>query len=232
MNRLWFTENTEPHSFKKKLGVFYLGTACFILDDGNHRIIIDPGDFFTNRFTKDMACNLPPFNLIILTHADFDHCNRLLYLKNLCSIPVIGTESVIRKFTNIHVLTGHEFKNPWIRVTKIDIPHGVLHNKDHCGYIITFGGKVIYFLGDGILPGQELAPGPDLLFVSLCGLECSPANACTLITKLKPFCIIPMHWELFRREDRKAVMLRNMVDASGLQVHVHIPPYLEWMNFE
>jgi L-ascorbate metabolism protein UlaG (beta-lactamase superfamily) len=85
--------------------ITYLGTACFLFDFGGYKVLTDPGDFFTNRFTIEQASNLKGVDLVLVSHADFDHTNRLEYIPGIEKIPIFGTESVKKGYPHLNVNT-------------------------------------------------------------------------------------------------------------------------------
>jgi len=208
-----------------ELNITYLGTACFLLQDGSHNILIDPGDFLTNRFPVSLVESIPELDLILVTHDDFDHCNRLKYLPDIEYLTIIGTETLKKKRPDYKISTSPVYENEWVQVLRIDIPHTIRTGVDHTGYIIHFAGNVIYFFGDGIKPKGEIAPYPDIMFVTIGGIEANIPNAIKLVNEIKPRCVIPMHWELFNRSDKKPKEFKEKLKELFPEIHCIIPPF-------
>lgn len=210
-----------------KIYITHLGTACFLIENNAHRILIDPGDFFTNRLSETLAGNLPEPDLILITHNDFDHCNRLEFIQNANKIPVIGTQSVKNDFPLYNVITDEFYTDSWISVDKIDISHGLRPDEDHTGYSINFAGKKIIFLGDGSKLIDELDPSPDILFVTIGGIEANVRNGVHLVKELKPLYVIPMHWEIMTRNAVRAGRFEKKLNKENTDTTCIIPEIYE-----
>ena len=221
----------ELDNSNSNIYITYFGTACFLIEDSSHRILIDPGDLFTDRFTAELAENLEPVDLIIITHNDFDHCNRLEYIKGVDSIPIIGTNSIQKDFPRFNVITEGSFTNGWINIRKIDIAHGLRPNEDHTGYNIQFADKTIIFLGDGATPLEPIVTNPDILFVTIGGIEASVKNGVQLVTEIKPLNVIPMHWEILSRNAVRVRRFERTLDKQSTETKCIIPEFYETIKF-
>ncbi len=220
-NFLESRENLENN----KLYITYFGTACFLIEDSKHSILIDPGDLFTNRFTKTHAANLLPVDLIIITHNDFDHVNRLEYIEEADTVTIIGTISVKNDFPQFKVITNNSYINDWVEISKIDIAHGLRPNEDHTGYKIEFAGKTIIFLGDGAKPLEPIEPNPDFLFVTIGGIEASVRNGIELTNQIKPVYVIPMHWEILSRNNVRVRRFDRKLNKESADTKCIIPEF-------
>lgn len=221
----------ELDNSNSNIYITYFGTACFLIEDSSHRILIDPGDLFTDRFTAELAENLEPVDLIIITHNDFDHCNRLEYIKGVDSIPIIGTNSIQKDFPRFNVITEGSFTNGWINIRKIDIAHGLRPNEDHTGYNIQFADKTIIFFGDGATPLEPIVTNPDILFVTIGGIEASVKNGVQLVTEIKPLNVIPMHWEILSRNAVRVRRFERTLDKQSTETKCIIPEFYETIKF-
>jgi L-ascorbate metabolism protein UlaG (beta-lactamase superfamily) len=210
----------------------YLGTACFLLEYDGVAVLTDPGDFLTRRLTAEKAKSLPDVDLVLITHADFDHVNRLRYVPGIKGIPIMGPESVRKAFPDLNYLAGDEASVGGIRIKKIETAHGVRHAVPHTGYAIEAGEKVIYDLGDGYDIGEAVPRHPDYLLVTIGGLESNVGNALKNVGVLEPRYVIPMHWEGLSRWDAKARALKLEIAGAYPLVNCLIPPYDTAINLE
>ena len=96
--------------------ITYLGTASFILDIGGMRILTDPGDFFTARFTAAKARDVRDIDLVLITHGDFDHVNRLTHVPGSEHIIVLAPETVKNRMPSHNVSTDAEYIRGDVRV--------------------------------------------------------------------------------------------------------------------
>jgi L-ascorbate metabolism protein UlaG (beta-lactamase superfamily) len=187
-------------NYHASLSITYYGTACFVLEYAGTRILTDPGDFFTNRLTRAKASTIEDINLVIVTHADFDHVNRLAGIPGIETIMIFGTESVKREFPLLTVDTNPEIEIHGARVRRIRANHALRPAVDHTAYLITFPGTSILFCGDASELGETPGSSPDFTFVTICGSEANPQNAVKIVKDTDTRCAIPMHWEVFFRD--------------------------------
>jgi L-ascorbate metabolism protein UlaG (beta-lactamase superfamily) len=187
--------------------ITYLGTASFLFDFGETKLLTDPGDFFTERLTPEKARSIAGVDLICLTHAHFDHSNRLADIPNSKGIPVLAPETAKAQFAGYDLRTEEDFRFGDLRIRAYRTVHGVSHWEDHRSYLIEREGFRLCFLGDAyaVDPGfVDLAYASDLLFVTLGTFETNPENALRNIALLRPKRVVAMHWEALLRGDQKA----------------------------
>jgi L-ascorbate metabolism protein UlaG (beta-lactamase superfamily) len=209
----------------KQIFITYLGTASFLIESDNFRILTDPGDFFTNRFTVKKARSLGRIDLVIITHSDFDHVNRLKYIPDAVKVPVFGNENLNHLFPGYNIITGEEFISEGISVKKVKSIHGIRHYVKHISFIVTIGNIVICFLGDAYKITGNIPGHIDLLFAAISGIEASPANAVRLASVIKPEAIIPMHWEKIFRNKRPVSILIKKLKVESPQINYYVPEY-------
>jgi L-ascorbate metabolism protein UlaG (beta-lactamase superfamily) len=203
----------------------YLGTASFLFQFGGMTILTDPGDFLTGRLTEEKAAQLHGVDLILLTHADFDHSNRLKFIPGAESIPILGPLGAKDSFKEYEYLTDEELDFGAVKVKKIKTSHGVRHDVPHTGFALTFGKTVIDMLGDGYDIEEAVDPHPDYLFLTIGGMETNVENGLKNTGILMPQTVIPMHWEILFRDDGKAREFKKAVEARYPTIRCLIPPY-------
>jgi L-ascorbate metabolism protein UlaG (beta-lactamase superfamily) len=208
-----------------KIFITYLGTASFLFESEDVRLITDPGDLFTNRFTRQKACALDNIDLIAITHCDFDHTNRLKYISNATKIPIIGPDNIKAALPSFNIIKGNEFRTQGLSVKKIKSIHGLRHNVEHASFIIKIGGITICFMGDAYKIIGDVQDSIDMLFVAVSGIESSPENQAVLARKLKPQAVIPMHWERILRREKPAHRIKKLLENSAQPIKCHIPEY-------
>ncbi len=194
--------------------ITYLGTACFLMDVAGTRILTDPGDLLTARLTEDRARSLRGIDLVLVTHADPDHTNRLRSIPGIGSLPVLAPETVKRRFPDLTVLTDREYRLGGITVHSLPSVHGLRRAVDHRAYEISGGGRTIVFLGDAVQVQGAVTMNPDALFVTIGGLDADIRNALAIVRSVRPRTVIPMHWEGLFRQNRKA---RDFARALALE---------------
>src|ERR1700733_9914714 len=76
-------------------GVGSKGPACFLLETGGKRLLLDIGEGPPSGKFPDVA-GLPPVDAVILSHGHKDHVGGLTLLPELGNPPVYATEPVAR----------------------------------------------------------------------------------------------------------------------------------------
>ncbi|MBN1412285.1 MAG: MBL fold metallo-hydrolase [Spirochaetales bacterium] len=203
----------------------FLGTASFLIQQGDTRILMDPGDFLTNRFTREKAESLKGIDLILVTHTDFDHINRLAFIPDARSIPVFGPCSIKDALPGYHCFTDKEYVIGDIKITKFRSIHGIRHDVIHTGFIIDMGSKLLYNMGDGYRLEEVVKAGPDFLFLTLSGMEANIENGLKNVDILQPKTVIPMHWETLFRCDGKPRKFEKKLKEQFPSIKCIIPPY-------
>ncbi len=80
-----------------KINLTWCGTACFILDFGNYRIMLDP---FLDRNAKSQPVlpikkeNIPRIDAVLVTHAHFDHVTSIPFFLHRDHCRVLGNSQV------------------------------------------------------------------------------------------------------------------------------------------
>ena len=190
--------------------ITYLGTASFLIEYEGTTIITDPGDFLTGRLTEDMASALGTIDAIVVTHADFDHTNRIRNIQDAERIPIVGPRALVSMLPSHTVITDRNCQIGTISITRLESVHGVRHDVEHWAYIIAMGDVSLCFLGDAYRVSGFPDRIPDVAFVTVGGLEANPQNGAALVASLGAALAIPMHWEvLFRTNDRAEEFCRE-----------------------
>jgi L-ascorbate metabolism protein UlaG (beta-lactamase superfamily) len=204
--------------------ITYLGTASFLIEYDHVRILTDPGDLFTNRLTIEKARSIGKIDLVIVTHTDFDHVNRLQYIPGASSLPVFGPADLRRVFPEYNIFSGDSYNSGCISVKKIKSIHGMRHDVEHTSFIIKLADLVICFLGDAYRVPEKLSEQIDLLFVTVGGMEANAENGAKIASGIMPGIVIPMHWEGLFRSDNSALQLRTILKNTSL-IECYIPQY-------
>jgi len=188
----------------------YLSHSTFILDDGIHRLIIDP--FITGNPTSPVKVEDVTADFIVQTHAHGDHFNDAITIARACNSLVIAVEELAvyikendLKAHNMHIGGGYNF--PFGRL-KFTIAHhgssaaGGRYMGNPAGVVIKMGGKTVYHTGDtALFLDMKLIGELDKIDIMLCpigdnytmGIE----DAVKAVEFVSPGLVIPIHYNTF-----------------------------------
>lgn len=135
----------------------YYGHACFLLDDGTYKVLVDP--FLTDNPQATISPKEIVTDYILLSHGHFDHSGDAAEIAKRTNATVVGVPEVLAACQqtepdiSIHGMNiGGSYMFPFGRVRmtiaqhSAGVPGGIA-----CGYVVYIGDKIIYFAGDTAL---------------------------------------------------------------------------------
>lgn len=204
----------------------YLGTACFIIQYLDRTVCFDPGDFLTHRLSEAEARSLPHCDLILVSHADFDHCNRLAAVPKKPGCVVMGTESLRRAFPGLAIDTSGRYEAEGITIEALPTRHALRSGLEHVAFSISMGGKTLLFMGDSHELAENFPQEPDLLLITIGGLSATPGSAASVARSLGARHVVPMHWERLFRDDSRVRRLSHLL-CNGPPLIVFSPTCMD-----
>ncbi len=202
----------------------YEGHACFIIEGGGKRIIVDPY-LRDNPLAKARPEDVK-VDAVLVTHGHFDHLGDAVEIAKNCNAPVIAPFELVAYCQNkgaqghpMHI--GGSYQFPFGKV-KLTIAHhgsttdtGAVGNP--CGFLIIMDGRTIYHAGDtGLFLDMKLLGEMNDIDVALLPIggnfTMDIDDAIKAVELLQPKVAIPMHYNTFDviRQDPKRF-------AEGLQ---------------
>ncbi len=132
----------------------YFGHACFGLDDGEHRIIVDP--FLTGNPAATIKIDEVIAEYVLVTHAHGDHSGDAPAICMHTGATLVGIPEYIDPMEGamqtIGMNLGGTLKTNFGFVRMVPALHSSgAPGGIACGYVIGMGGKVIYYSGDTAL---------------------------------------------------------------------------------
>lgn len=132
----------------------YLGHSCFLLDNGKYKVLTDP--FLTGNPLAAMKAEDVKCDFILVSHAHGDHLGDAAQIAKrtgatVVAIPeVLGViEEQIGTVTSCPMNIGGTANLPFGKVKMVMAVHSSgVAGGIACGFVISIGGKVIYFAGD------------------------------------------------------------------------------------
>ena len=190
----------------------FLGQSCITIQDGDHKIIIDPflnGNPLAGAKQEDIECSH-----VLLTHGHGDHFGDTIEIAKRNDATVIATYELASfcgskglKSHQMHIGGAHDFDFGRVKLTIAHHGGGFGENAEiytgpPVGFLITMGGKTVYNAGDtGLFYDMKLIGEMnqiDLAFLPIgdnftMGID----DAVKAVEFLKPKKVVPVHYNTF-----------------------------------
>ena len=136
----------------------YYGHAAFLLDDGEHRVLVDP--FLTGNPMASIAANEVDCDFILLTHAHGDHLGDAPSIAARTGAGIVAIPEVISvcesqacaEIKSHPMNLGGSLDLPFGKVRMTIAQHSAgVAGGIACGFVIYIGDKVVYYSGDTAL---------------------------------------------------------------------------------
>ena len=216
-----------PKLQKGQISLTWIGHASFLIQTPRHNILVDPNWanwLIVIRRLKRAGISihdLPNIDLVLITHAHFDHLNRRSLAAVAAQQPIVVPEGVSNLVHDLGFERVHEMNwwDAWeyegLKIIFTPAKHWgarVLHDKHrgYGGYCIEYEGRQIYHCGDSAyFPGfkeigKRLAPEIALLPIGAydppSGRDhhMGPEQAVQAFTELHSKTLVPMHFGTYR----------------------------------
>ena len=140
------------------LNYTYYGHACFLLDDGEYKILVDP--FLSGNPQATIKARDVVTNYILVTHAHDDHFGDAPEIAARLDAELVAIPEVLNicgsrvdKAIKAHAMNlGGTLNLPFGMVRMVPALHSSgVEGGIACGYVINIFGKTIYYAGDTAL---------------------------------------------------------------------------------
>ncbi|HPC81971.1 MAG TPA: MBL fold metallo-hydrolase [Thermoanaerobaculaceae bacterium] len=193
----------------------WLGHDAFRID-GPPVVYLDP---------YRLAGELPPADLVLITHDHFDHLSAEDVAK--VRVPrtiVAGPPEVAARLGGVEVLhAGDERTLAGVSVRAV--PAYNTNKKFHpkksgkVGFVLTVGGVTYYHAGDTDLIPEMEGLRPDVALLPVSGTYVmTAAEAAEAARRIAPRTVVPMHWGTIVGSEADARELARLLDGSGIAV--------------
>jgi L-ascorbate metabolism protein UlaG (beta-lactamase superfamily) len=241
--RNFITEVLIPSFFMRKTGVqhrpvfpelktgeialTWIGHASFLIQTPRHNILVDPNWanwlIVIRRLKRaGMAIHdLPNIDLVLITHAHFDHLNRRTLRTVAEEQPIVvpsGVSNLVHDlgFEHVHEMNWwDQWEHEGLKITFTPAKHWgarVLHDshRGYGGYVVEFEGRQVYHCGDSAYfdgfkeIGDRLAPEISLMPIGAYDppsgrdVHMGPEEAVRAFLELKSRTFVPMHFGTYR----------------------------------
>ena len=216
-----------PKLQRGQIGLTWIGHASFLIQTPKHNILVDPNWanwLIVIRRLKRAGLaihDLPNIDLVLITHAHFDHLNRRTLAAVAAQQPIVvpsGVSNLVHDlgFERVHEMNWwDEWEHEGLKITFTPAKHWgarVLHDshRGYGGYVVEFEGRQIYHCGDSAYfsgfreIGRRLAPEIALLPIGAydppSGRDhhMGPEQAVQAFKELQSKLLIPMHFGTYR----------------------------------
>ncbi len=194
------------------LSLTFLGHSCFLLDDGKHKVIIDP--FITGNPMAKVSVDDVKADFILVTHGHGDHLGDAIELAKKNNATIISNFELatfceskgVKNTAGLHIGGGSDFPFGSLKLTIAH--HGstqggeLKYGGNPVGFIVRMGGKVVYHAGDtGLFMDMKLIGELDKIDMALLPIggyfTMDINDAAKAVEFLKPKKVIPMHYDTF-----------------------------------
>lgn len=207
--------------------ITWIGHASFLIQTLEHNILIDPN--WANwllvvkrlRHAGMALKHLPNIDLVLITHAHFDHLNRKTLRAIASRQPIIvpnGVSSLVHGLGFEQVLEVDWWDTLWfddLKITFTPAKHWgartlLDQHRKYGGYVMEYKGRAVYHGGDSAYfdgfseIGRRLEPDISLLPIgayqppSFRDNHMGPEQALDAFVELKSKVFIPMHYGTYR----------------------------------
>ena len=211
----------------------YYGHACFLLDDGAHKVLADP--FLTGNPKAAVAAKNVSCDYILVSHAHGDHLGDAPNIAKRTGATIVAIPEVIGLCNE---QAGAELKAHGMNLGgSVKLPFGkvrmtlALHSSGvaggiACGFVIQMGGKTVYFAGDtALFHDMKLIGRKDSIDYALLpigdnytmGLE----DAALAAQWLNAANVIPIHYDTWPVIEQDVKKYQELTESST-RAHVHI----------
>ena len=212
--------------------VRFLGHACFLLDDGTTRILIDP--FLTGNPLSAVGAEDVEADYILVTHGHGDHVGDAAAIAHRTGATICCSVDLAEGLFDdpaLNVITGNLggwMKFPFGAVKFVSAIHGsgvpgALAN----GFIIELDGKRVYHAGDTALHADMALLAEEAIDAALLPIgdvyTMGPTDALRAAKMIAPKLVIPMHYNTFPAIEQDADAFAASVTAAGIAAKVLTP---------
>ena len=207
----------------------YYGHACFQLDDGKYKILFDP------FLTDNAAVNVKPADIqtdyVFITHAHSDHISDAYDIVEHTGATVVAIPEVIDwvgdEIKRINMNLGGTVQLPFGYARMVPAMHSSgVGGGIACGYVVSIGGKVVYYAGDTCLFGDMKLIGErdaiDYAVLPIGGhYTMDPVDAARAVEFLGAKNVIPIHYNTWQPIAQDPEEFKKLVKTA--QVHIVKP---------
>ena len=210
----------------------FLGHACFLLDDGAHKVLTDP--FLTGTGLAAAKAEEVEADFLFVTHAHSDHTGDAAEIAKRTGAPVCCTVDLADAVfgpAGLSVMVGNiggRIPTAFGSAKMVSAIHGSgVPGGLACGFVFDMGGKRIYHAGDTALTSDMAFLAEENIDVALLPIgdlfTMGPKDALRAVEMIKPKLVIPMHYNTFPPITQDADAFVEQVRKLGVEARALKP---------
>lgn len=210
----------------------FLGHACFLLDDGACKALVDP--FLTGNPLAAVPADQVEADIIFVTHGHGDHVGDAAAIAQRTGAQVCCTADLADAVfgpAGVDCIAGNlggTVRLPFGSAKFIQALHGGgAAGCPACGFLFEMGGKTIYHAGDTALTMDMALLEDDHIDAALLPIgdfyTMGPADALRAVRLIKPRLTIPMHYNTFPAIAQDPAAFAAACQAAGYDAKVLQP---------
>ena len=211
------------------LKFIYYGHACFQLDDGKYKVLFDP--FLTGNPQAAIKPDDIETDYVFITHAHSDHVGDAYDIVERTGATAIGIPEVMdfvgEEVKTINMNLGGTLKLPFGYARMVPAMHSAgVPGGIACGYVLSIGGKIIYFAGDTCLfSDMKLIGERDAIDYAILPIgghyTMDSIDAAKAVEFLGAKNVIPVHYDTWQPIEQNPEEFKKLVKSA--QVHIVKP---------
>ena len=216
----------------------WLGHATWLINDGQHRILLDP--FLNDSPTAPQKASEVDADFILVSHGHFDHVADVAEIANRCDAMVIAGFEIAEWFANQHDVKrttamniGGSLALPFgsVKMTPAihssQLPDGA-YGGVAGGFLVMLGERTLYFACDtALFSDMQLLrdKGIDVAILPIGDLfTMGPRDSVTATNYLNPKQVLPTHYNTWPPIEQDAEHWAEMVRAGATAEPVVLQP--------
>ena len=210
----------------------FLGHACFLLDDGTHKVIVDP--YLSGNPLATVTPDKIEADFICVTHGHGDHIGDSVEIARrtgatvFCTVDLAGA---VYKPAGVKATGGNlggTAPMPFGSVKLFPAIHGSgVAGGLACGFILEMGGMKIYHAGDTALMADMALLEEENIDIALLPIgdfyTMGPKDALRAVRMIRPRLTIPMHYNTFPAICQNPHAFAATVEEAGFAAKVLNP---------
>lgn len=209
----------------------FLGHACFLLDDGSYKILIDP--FLSGTGQETLAAEICP-DFLFVTHGHHDHVGDAVDIARRTGATVCCTADLagaVFSPAGVECIAGNlggTAALPFGSAKFIQALHGSgAPGNVACGFLFEMGGRKIYHAGDTALMSDMALLAEDHVDAALLPIgdfyTMGPTDALRAVKMIRPGLTIPMHYGTFPAIVQDPSAFVSACEAAGFSARALQP---------